>query len=88
VLNHTVGWGFIALIWWTDRYRAVAVPNFDAVGGVNYWLLRAGEALAAFAATVTDVISSISAGRFAPHPTRCAGCPLPDGFCERLFSAR
>ena len=49
VLNHTVGWGFIALIWWADRYRAVAAPNFDAVGSFDYWLLRTGEGIAAFA---------------------------------------
>ncbi len=49
VLNHTVGWGFIALIWWADRYSPVAVPSFAAVGSFDYWLLRAGEGLAAFA---------------------------------------
>jgi surface polysaccharide O-acyltransferase-like enzyme len=29
VLNHASGFGFIALFWWTNRYRPVAVPNFD-----------------------------------------------------------
>ena len=28
-VNHAANWGFIALFWWTDRYRAVAVPNYD-----------------------------------------------------------
>ena len=27
------------MFWWTDRYRAVAVPNWDQLGSPTYWLL-------------------------------------------------
>ncbi|HSF80391.1 MAG TPA: acyltransferase [Anaerolineales bacterium] len=43
VLNHASGWGMVALFWWTDRYRSVAVPNFDALGSPNYFGLRMVE---------------------------------------------
>lgn len=39
VLNHTAYYGFIAMFNWTDRYRDVAVPNFDQVGSVTYYVL-------------------------------------------------
>jgi len=36
VLNHAAGWAFIAMFWWTDRYRDVAVPNYDAINSPEY----------------------------------------------------
>ncbi len=39
VINHAIGWGFTALFWWTDRYRGVSVPNFDAMGSPGYVLM-------------------------------------------------
>lgn len=48
VLNHATGWGFTALIWWTNRYLPVAVPDFEQVGTASYFALRAIEQLVAF----------------------------------------
>ena len=48
VLNHASSWGFIAMFWWTDRYLPVAVPNFDQIGGLSYYVLRLVEQLIAF----------------------------------------
>jgi fucose 4-O-acetylase-like acetyltransferase len=48
VLNHASSWAFIAMFWWTDRYRNVPVPNFDAIGGISYYVLRIVEQLVAF----------------------------------------
>jgi surface polysaccharide O-acyltransferase-like enzyme len=36
VLSHAAGWGQIAMVNWTDRYRPVTVPNFDAVGSLPW----------------------------------------------------
>jgi len=33
------------MFWWTDRYQAVSVPNFDRLGGVSYFSIRAIEQL-------------------------------------------
>ena len=43
VLYHATGWGFTAMFWWTDRYRPVSVPNFDQLGGISYFSIRAIE---------------------------------------------
>lgn len=48
-INHAVGWGFVAMFWWTDRYSAVDVPNFDQLGSLSYYLLRVAEQLIMFA---------------------------------------
>ncbi len=72
VLNHTVGWGFIALIWWADRYRPVVVPYFGAQGSFDYWLLRLGEGLATFAVPAFLFVS----GYFAAFAlSRAIGAP-------------
>jgi peptidoglycan/LPS O-acetylase OafA/YrhL len=39
VLNHMTSWGYTAMFWWTDRYRPVAVPNFDQAGTLPYYVL-------------------------------------------------
>lgn len=49
VLYHAAGWTFVAMFWWTDRYRAVSVPNFDLLGSPPYFLLRFIEQLVIFA---------------------------------------
>lgn len=49
VLYHAVGWAFIALFWWTDQYRPVAVPNFDQLGSSYYYVLRFIEQVIIFA---------------------------------------
>lgn len=69
LVNHAVGWGFIALFWWTDRYREVAVPNFDAMGSLNYLLLRVLEAAVAFTIPAFLLVS----GYFAAFALRRAG---------------
>lgn len=71
VVNHSIGWGFVALYWWADRYRDVTVPNFDAIGSLNYWLLRAGEALVLFAIPAFLFVS----GYFAAFALRRSGQP-------------
>jgi probable poly-beta-1,6-N-acetyl-D-glucosamine export protein len=43
VLNHTVGWGFTSLFWWTDRYDPVTVPDFSRLGSASYYGLRLVE---------------------------------------------
>lgn len=48
VLNHALSWSFVAMFWWTDRYRPVSVPNFDQLGGATYWVLRVVEQLIIF----------------------------------------
>jgi hypothetical protein len=40
ILNHTAGWGLIAMFLWTHRYRPVTVPNFDQMGSLPYYLIR------------------------------------------------
>lgn len=48
VLNHSVAWGFVAMFWWTHRYRAVSVPNFDQLGSFSYFSLRTVEQIITF----------------------------------------
>jgi len=48
VLNHTHGWGLIAMFLWTHRYKPVTVPNFDQLGSPTYYFLRIIEQLIAF----------------------------------------
>lgn len=40
ILYHSTAWGFIAMFWWTDRYREVSTPNFDQMGSAAYYGLR------------------------------------------------
>jgi fucose 4-O-acetylase-like acetyltransferase len=49
VLNHASGWGFVSMFWWTDRYMPVSVPNFDQLGSLSYYALRAVEQFIIFA---------------------------------------
>jgi len=43
ILYHATAYGFIAMFWWTDRYRDVPVPNFDQLGSLTYYVLRGIE---------------------------------------------
>ena len=45
VLNHAVGWGFVAKFWWVHRYLPVTSPNFESLGDVSYYAMRAIEQL-------------------------------------------
>ena len=48
VLNHASGWGFTAMLWWTERHRAGAAPDFSRIGSASYYILRAIEQLIMF----------------------------------------
>ena len=48
VINHSSGWGFTAMFWWTDRYMDVSVPDFAQIGSLSYYVLRAMEQLIMF----------------------------------------
>lgn len=49
VANHSLGWGFTAMFWWTARYQAGRAPNFDQLGTLPYFGLRTIEQLIIFA---------------------------------------
>jgi peptidoglycan/LPS O-acetylase OafA/YrhL len=38
VINHSAHFVITDMFWWTDRYRAVTVPNFDAVAGISFYV--------------------------------------------------
>ncbi len=81
VSNHAVGIGLVALFWWTDRYRPVVVPNFDALGGVNYNLLRLIEGLVAFAIPafllVSGYFAAVALARTTSRAPQQPGLPAP-----------
>lgn len=43
VLNHAVGWGFVAKFWWVHRYLPVSSPSFLSLGDFTYYGMRAVE---------------------------------------------
>ncbi len=45
VINHAVGWGYVAMFWWTHRYLDVSTPNFSQMGSFQYFGLRSAEQL-------------------------------------------
>jgi membrane-bound acyltransferase YfiQ involved in biofilm formation len=67
ILYHASAWGFIAMFFWTDRYRSVTVPNFDMLGGATYFSLRAIEQLIIYGIPTFMFVSgffiAISTGR-------------------------
>lgn len=73
VLNHALSWGFIALFWWTDRYRPVSVPNFDQLGSPTYYFFRIIEQWIIFGIPaflfVSGFFLAFAAGR-GPAPLR------------------
>lgn len=46
ILFHASGWGFVAMLFWADRYGAVPA---DQIGTFSYYVLRAIEQLIVFA---------------------------------------
>lgn len=68
VLNHSASYGLNALFFWTDRYRQVAVPNFDQYGSPAYYVLFFIHELAEFAIPAFLFIS----GFFIAFATRTA----------------
>lgn len=67
ILFHTAGWGFTAMFAWTHRYLPVTAPNFDQVGTLSYYLLRAIEQLMVFSIPsflfVSGIFVAIATGR-------------------------
>lgn len=49
VLNHSAGWGYTAMFWWTDRYEPTTVPNWDQIGTLPYYVLTITNRLTFFA---------------------------------------
>jgi peptidoglycan/LPS O-acetylase OafA/YrhL len=68
ILYHASAWGFIAMFWWTDRYRSVSVPNFDQLGSISYFGLRMVEQLIIFSIPsflfVSGFFISIATGKY------------------------
>ncbi len=56
------------MFWWTDRYRGVAVPDFDQLGGFAYFSLRAVEQLIIFSIPsflfVSGFFISVATGKY------------------------
>lgn len=48
VINHATHRGFVAMFYWTDRYRPVSVPNYDQMGSLIYYVLTSLEKLMVF----------------------------------------
>jgi len=46
VAHHAIHWVLIAMVWWTDQYRPVSIPNYEMVGGWGYYGLRIVDQLA------------------------------------------
>src|SRR4029453_5562871 len=40
VSHHSIVWAVTAMFWWTDRYSATTVPNYDRMGGFAFNMLR------------------------------------------------
>lgn len=49
VCAHAAQWVWIAMFWWTDRYRAVTVPNYDQIGSLSYYGVVTLQKLGVFA---------------------------------------
>lgn len=49
VCAHAAQWVWVAMFWWTDRYRAVAVPNYDQLGSISYYCVVTIQKLGVFA---------------------------------------
>ncbi|MEW6179819.1 MAG: acyltransferase family protein [Chloroflexota bacterium] len=40
VLNHSIGWAFVAMFWWVHRYSPMSSPNFSQIYSPSYFILR------------------------------------------------
>ncbi|MBN1657060.1 MAG: acyltransferase [Anaerolineae bacterium] len=72
VASHAAGWGFIAMFFWTDRYRPVTVPNYDQIGTLSYYILVAVRSWASFAVAAFLFLS----GFFLAYSARSAQVTL------------
>jgi membrane-bound acyltransferase YfiQ involved in biofilm formation len=71
VSNHAAGWGYVAMFWWTDRYRPVTVPNYEQLGSLPYYALLAIRQLTVFAVPTFLFVSGffIAYSARGTHPT-------------------
>ena len=49
VVYHAASYGFNAMFLWTNRYQPVAVPNYDQLGSLSYYILILVRQIAEFA---------------------------------------
>lgn len=59
VVHHSINWVLIGMFWWTDRYRAVSIPNFEQLGSVNYYGIRVVDQLTVVAVPAFLFISGV-----------------------------
>lgn len=72
VCNHATSYAFIAMFWWTDRYRPVTVPNYDLLGSPTYYAVVAIQQLALFSVPAFLFVS----GFFVAYAARGKGNEL------------
>lgn len=49
VCSHAAQWVWIAMFWWTDRYRPVTVPNYELLGTFSYYVVVVLQKFGVFA---------------------------------------
>jgi len=49
VSHHAIPWALTAMFWWTDRYSATTVPNYEQSGSATFYLLRVIDQFSQFA---------------------------------------
>ena len=49
IFSHAALWVWVAMFWWTDRYRPVVIPNYEALGSVSYYGVVVLQKLGVFA---------------------------------------
>jgi peptidoglycan/LPS O-acetylase OafA/YrhL len=67
VVHHGTHWSLTAMFWWTDRYRAVSVPNYDQLGGASYYAIRVIDQIAILGIPTFLVISGFFIAFSAGH---------------------
>lgn len=43
VVNHSIGWTYVAMFWWVHRYTPLTSPNFSQLYSPDYFILRVLE---------------------------------------------
>jgi peptidoglycan/LPS O-acetylase OafA/YrhL len=83
VCNHATNYAFIAMFWWTDRYRPVTVPNYDWLGSPAYYGTVAIQQLAMFSVPAFLFVS----GFFVAYAARSKGNELSWKFVRNRITA-
>lgn len=77
ILFHSAGWGFTALLAWSDRYAQIVGPAYHPMGSASYLGLRAIEQLVVVAIPAFMFVSgyfiSVAAGRSEPLKWKVVG---------------